>query len=111
MRLALDGNVPDHDAGPRNVSNAALVQANVINGRRDHLPGSFLTYLELSKLFKRLPLPGLYHGGRTRSAAPSSVSPRSSRTWRSLKTTQLLDQAGRPQYLLEHRQPIRELVG
>jgi uncharacterized protein DUF1501 len=28
-----------------------------------------------------------------------------------LETTQLLDQAGRPQYLLEQRQPIRELVG
>jgi hypothetical protein len=28
-----------------------------------------------------------------------------------VETTQLLDQADRPQYLLEHRQPIRELVG
>jgi hypothetical protein len=28
-----------------------------------------------------------------------------------LETTQLLDQAGRPQYLLEKREPIRELVG
>jgi uncharacterized protein DUF1501 len=28
-----------------------------------------------------------------------------------LETTQLLDQAGRPQYLLEQRRPIRELVG
>jgi hypothetical protein len=28
-----------------------------------------------------------------------------------LEATQLLDQAGRPQYLLEKRQPIRELVG
>jgi uncharacterized protein (DUF1501 family) len=28
-----------------------------------------------------------------------------------LEATQLLDQAGRPQYLLEQRQPIRELVG
>jgi uncharacterized protein (DUF1501 family) len=28
-----------------------------------------------------------------------------------VESTQLLDQTDRPQYLLEHRQPIRELVG
>src|SRR6266404_5002030 len=44
-RLALDRHVPDLDAGPRNVGNAAPVQTDVINGSRDHSPRSFLARL------------------------------------------------------------------
>src|SRR6266852_2023838 len=45
VRLALDGHVPDLDAGPRNVGNASIVQTDVIDGSRDHSPGSFLARL------------------------------------------------------------------